>query len=42
MIWALREKIYRDLLHSIIKWCPPGTGKTTLARVIADLEDEQR
>jgi putative ATPase len=33
----LREAINRDLLQSIILWGPPGTGKTTLARVVADL-----
>ena len=32
---ALRQQIERGLLPSLIFWGPPGTGKTTLANIIA-------
>ena len=31
----LRKLIERDELHSMILWGPPGSGKTTLAMIIA-------
>ncbi|UCC75076.1 MAG: replication-associated recombination protein A [Gemmatimonadota bacterium] len=35
----LREMIERDELQSLVFWGPPGSGKTTLARIIADRTD---
>jgi len=35
----LREMIERDDLQSLVLWGPPGSGKTTLARIIADRTD---
>ncbi len=37
----LYEAIQNGALHSMILWGPPGTGKTTLARVIAHQSDSQ-
>jgi putative ATPase len=37
----LRQALERGQLHSLILWGPPGTGKTTLARLIARRADAE-
>ena len=37
----LRQAIESGRLHSLILWGPPGTGKTTLARLIAQRSEAQ-
>jgi putative ATPase len=38
---ALRAALDRGQAHSMILWGPPGTGKTTLARIIAATMDAE-
>lgn len=35
----LREALEQGALHSMIFWGPPGVGKTTLAKLLADITD---
>jgi putative ATPase len=37
----LRQAIEAGQLHSLLLWGPPGTGKTTLARMMAERSDAQ-
>ncbi|GAB3107199.1 replication-associated recombination protein A [Pseudomaricurvus hydrocarbonicus] len=35
----LRESIVRKQLHSMVLWGPPGVGKTSMAKMIAEISD---
>lgn len=37
----LRQAVEEEKLHSMVLWGPPGTGKTTLARLIAQKSNAQ-